>query len=72
VVCTLGALFAPAETRSVHICEELTMRTTVDEQRARNRTTDRRADLAEDLAFVVMLFSGIVMAVAIVVAAFVI
>lgn len=48
------------------------MRTTVDEQRARNRTADRRADLAEDLAFVVMLFSGIVMAVAIVVAAFVI
>jgi hypothetical protein len=48
------------------------MRTTVDEQRARGRTTDRRADLAEDVAFLVMLFSGIVMVVAIVVAAFVI
>ena len=48
------------------------MRTTVDEQRARNRTTDRRADLAEDVAFVVMLFSGIVLVVAIVAAAFVI
>jgi hypothetical protein len=72
VICTLGALFAPAETGSVHIREELTMRTIVDEQRARNRTADRRADLAEALAFVVMLFSGIVMAVAIVVAAFVI
>jgi len=48
------------------------MRTTVDEQRAHNRTTDRRAGLAEDVAFVVMLFSGIVLAVAIVVAAFVI
>jgi hypothetical protein len=48
------------------------MRTTVDEQRARNRTTDRRADLAEDVAYIVVLFSGIVLAVAIVVAAFVI
>jgi len=48
------------------------MRTTVDEHRARDRTTDRRADLAEDVAFVVMLFSGIVLVAAIVVAAFVI
>jgi hypothetical protein len=72
VVCTLGASFAPTETRGVHLREELTMRTTVDEQRARDRTTDRRADLAEDVAFVVMLFSGIVLVVAIVVAAFVI
>jgi hypothetical protein len=72
VVCTLGASFAPAETRGVHLREELTMRTTVDEQRARDRTTDRRADLTEDVAFVVMLFSGIVLVVAIVVAAFVI
>jgi hypothetical protein len=72
VVCTLGAPLAPAETLGVHLREELTMRTTVDEQRARDRTTDRRADLAEDAAFVVMLFSGIVLVVAIVVAAFVI
>jgi len=48
------------------------MRTTVDEQRARNRTTDRRADLTEDVAYAVMLFSGIVMVLAIAVAAFVI
>lgn len=47
------------------------MRTTVGQQRTRDRTTDRRADLAEDVAFLVMLFSGIVMMVAIVVAAFV-
>jgi hypothetical protein len=72
VVCTLGATDAPAETRGVHLREELTMRTTVEQQRTRDRTTDRRAYLAEDVAFLVMLFSGIVMVVAIVVAAFVI
>jgi hypothetical protein len=48
------------------------MRTTVEEQKAKNRTMDRRADLMEDLAYLVMLFSGIVLAVAIAVAAFVI
>jgi hypothetical protein len=47
------------------------MRITVDDQRARNRTLDRQASLAEDLAYVVMLFSGIVLVVAIIVAAFV-
>jgi hypothetical protein len=52
--------------------EEATMHTTIDEQRAKNRTTDRRADLAEGLAYLVVLFSGIVIAVAIAVAAFVI
>jgi hypothetical protein len=71
VVCTVGAPFVPAQTRGIHLREELTMRTTVDEQRSRDRTADRRADLAEDVAFVVMLFSGIVLVVAIVVAAFV-
>jgi hypothetical protein len=44
------------------------MRTMVDE----HRSPDRRADLAEDLAYLVVLFSGIVLVVAIVVAAFVI
>jgi hypothetical protein len=72
VVCTLGAPFALAETRGVHIREELTMRTTADEHRAYNRTTDHRADLAEDVAYVVVLLSGIIVVVAIIVAAFVI
>lgn len=48
------------------------MRTTVAEQRARNRTTDHRADLTADAAYLVVLLSGIIVVVAIVVAAFVI
>jgi hypothetical protein len=48
------------------------MRTIADEQRAHNRTTDHRADLAEDVAYVVVLLSGIIAVVAIIVAAFVI
>ena len=48
------------------------MHTTVDEQRARNRTTDRRADLTEDLAYLSILFAAVVVIVAIIVAAFVI
>jgi hypothetical protein len=48
------------------------MRTTIDEQRAKTRTMDRQADLMEDVAYLVVLFSGIVIAVAIAVAAFVI
>ena len=45
---------------------------TADERRARSHTTDRRADLAEDAVYLLMLLSGLVMVVAIVVAAFVI
>jgi hypothetical protein len=48
------------------------MRSTVEEQRARNRTTDRRADLTEDAAYLVVLLSGIIVVVAIIFAAFVI
>jgi hypothetical protein len=70
VVCTLGVVPARTDTRGVHTREEATMPTTIDA--GRDRTTDRRAALAEDVAYVVVLFSIFVIAAAIVVAAFVI
>jgi len=47
------------------------MPTTVHQQQARTRTNDRLAAFAEDIAYLVVLFSGAVLVVAIVVAAFV-
>ncbi len=44
----------------------------VDERRAKDRTASHLADLAEDAAVIVMLFSGVVLAAALIVAAIVI
>jgi hypothetical protein len=54
-----------------HIREEAIMLATVDERRAKDRTISR-ADLAEDAAVILMLFSGVVIAAALIVAALVI
>jgi hypothetical protein len=48
------------------------MHATADQRRAKHRKTSRPGDLAEDVAVVVMLLSGLILAVALVVAAFVI
>jgi cell division protein FtsL len=72
VVFTLGRRSRSAETGDVEIHEEATMHTTVDEQRARNRTADRRADLTEDVLYLSVLFAAIVVIAAIIVAAFVV
>jgi hypothetical protein len=50
--------------------EEAIMLATIDRSDAKDRTMNRLADLAEDAAFLVVLFSGVVM-VAALVAAFV-
>jgi len=71
VVGTLGGPVPGAETADVHIREEAGMATTVDKREPKDRTVNRLADLAEDAAFVVMLFSGIVMVAALVAAFFV-
>jgi hypothetical protein len=71
VVCALGELFARAETPGLHSREEATVHTTVDERRAGNRT-DRRVDLAYNACYLVVLFSGVVLMAALIVAAFVI
>jgi len=51
--------------------EEATMLTTTAQREAKDRTMNRLADLAEDAAFLVVLFSGVVM-VAALIAAFVV
>jgi hypothetical protein len=65
VVLTLGAPIWHAETGDVHIREEAIMQTTIDGPKVRDRAS-RLGDLAEDAAFVLMLFSGAVIAVAII------
>jgi hypothetical protein len=71
VVRTLGGPVRRAETADVHTREEATMATTVDKREPKDRTMNRLADLAEDAAFLVVLFSGVVM-VAALIAAFVV
>jgi hypothetical protein len=51
--------------------EEATMLTTTAQREPKDRTMNRLADLAEDAAFLVVLFSGVVM-VAALIAAFVV
>ena len=48
------------------------MHATVDQRRAEHRTTNRQGDLAEDVAFIVTVLSGLILVVALVVAAIVI
>jgi hypothetical protein len=54
---------ARIETGAVHIREEVTMQTTVD--RPKNHDADWLTGVAEDIAFIVMVFSGIVIVAAI-------
>jgi hypothetical protein len=44
------------------------MPATIDDRRAKDRSASRLADLAEDAAFIVMLFSGLVLVVALIAA----
>jgi hypothetical protein len=46
------------------------MHTTVDERKARNRDSEHRADIAEDVAYLVVLVSLAILVLAIIVAAF--
>jgi hypothetical protein len=48
------------------------MHATVDQRRSEHRKTSRPGDLAEDMAVIVMLLSGLILAVVLIVAAFVI
>jgi hypothetical protein len=54
------------ETGAVHIRQEVTMQTTVDRPRNPDHDSDWFAGVAEDIAFIAMLFSGIVVAAAII------
>jgi hypothetical protein len=69
VVCAVCGGVSEVETAGVPIREEATMRTTVEKPDTSYRTMDWLAGLAEDAAVIVMLFSGFVIAAAILAAA---
>jgi hypothetical protein len=72
VVRTLGDALRRSETADVHSCQEVTMLATIDKRDAKDRTIDHLAGLAEDAAFLVMIFSGVVIIATLIAVAFVV
>jgi hypothetical protein len=65
VVCAVCGKPRRADTGAVHIREEVPMQTTVDKPKTAAHDADWLPGVAEDIAFIAMLFFGILIAAAI-------